>query len=764
MPIQPRIPPASVTLYSPGVCIHNTEEESRYFRVFSEHSAFELSGFFDTDFWNRVVLQESHRNVPIRHAVMAIGALNKSLEAAPSPDLKVNVLQTLNKKHYESAVLNYVKSIQALNQYISSSDSPQLRIVLISCLLFICFETFVGSFASSVQQTYGGLKILKSYYVGKPGSKPWIPLKPSTKTVRNKKSEISKALQIRPGCDSVSKDVTMTKHLEEYLDTEFDTEDRADTGAQSQIIPNESCGDDLHTEQVGIPPTKFTGNNSHMEQQQQTLMSVASEERSLYVQDSRQMPERNKLPSASQVLSNADVHEQNGYLSRNLSTVKGSHSTSSVSTPATYTTPSTSGTTSPGNAPNSQPVSISLNRSVVSSSRGETPNSPRILQNDNPIEDSLIQAFVRLDGQGMFFGMAPGIPPLIWDIHEKHHFPIPPMFTHFATAHRCWDFLMDRCLQFYRRTLFHRAYSPHNQAPESETRRQYASYIRQLSSFASAYKPLLDSAISPVGEIRHPSALILSIYHKTTTITLAAVTSDSEMVYDAFLADFKYITEICALLIASQSVGGPRNPRFSFDVGVVPPLHVTATKCRDPSIRRRAVELLFASPRQEGLWDGVLTARIGKWITNCEEDGLSVPPYEPSNSQNESQEDLGAHESYPSPASADEYGGYRENGELLSRSLPGAINEYVSAKDGGALEHGSGLRFPNWFGMTNKRDKTGHKGRANETRHWMVPEENRVQLTVVDFHITERYIKVKCQKALVGEDGTREQRETVIAW
>jgi len=763
MPIQPRIPPVSVTLYSPSVSIHNNEDEARYFRAFSEQSAFELSGFFETDFWSHIVLQESQQNITIRHAAMALGALHKSLEAAPGPHLKVNVLQTFDKKHYEYAVVNYVKSIQALNQYISSSDSPQLRVVLISCLLFVCFETFVGSFASSVQQTYGGLKILRSYYVGKPGSRPWIPLKSPTKTTRNKRSEISKALQIRPGCDHVSKDVTMTKHLEEYLETEIDTEDGVNTKVQSQITVPDSYVYDPRAEQVGIPPIHMTGTNFDMELQQK-MMSITSDQRSLYLPESRQIPQQSELSGTSQELSRTDVHQNNAFQSRNPSTVKASHSTiSTVSTPTTYTTPSTSGTTSPDHAPILQPESRHLNRPPISSSRGDTPTSPPMLQNDSAIEESLIQTFVRLDGHGMFFGMVPGIPPLIWDIHERYHIPIPPMFTDFSAASRCWDFLMDRCLQFYRRTLFNRAYAPQNKAPESEIRRQYASYIRQLSSFASAYSPLLKRAISPTGEILNPSALILSIYHKATTITLAAVTSDSEIVYDAFLPDFKYITHTCARLITSQSVKSPRNPRFSFDVGIIPPLHVTATKCRDSTIRREAVDLLFASPRQEGMWDGVLTARIGKWITSCEEDGLSLPPRKSSISQAQTPEDMGVYESYPSPASVDDDGDW-EGGEQITNGVPGGLSEYASMKDGAGLENSVGLRFPDGFGMSSRRNKLHSKGKGTETKHWMVPEENRVQLTVVDFHIPDRYIKVKCQKALVGEDGMREQRETVIAW
>jgi len=68
-------------------------------------------------------------------------------------------------------------------------------------------------------------------------------------------------------------------------------------------------------------------------------------------------------------------------------------------------------------------------------------------------------------------------------------------------------------------------------------------------------------------------------------------------------------------------------------------------------------------------------------------------------------------------------------------------------------------------GMKRKRsgDHNEEQGQ-NQNRGWMVPEKNRVTLIVVDFHIPDRYIKVKCQKVVPGPDGKKEERETVIAW
>ena len=69
----------------------------------------------------------------------------------------------------------------------------------------------------------------------------------------------------------------------------------------------------------------------------------------------------------------------------------------------------------------------------------------------------------------------------------------------------------------------------------------------------------------------------------------------------------------------------------------------------------------------------------------------------------------------------------------------------------------------NGNGSANGNGNGNANGSENGTG-WYVPEENRVQLMVVDFHMPERYIKVKCQRPLVGRDGKREERETVIAW
>jgi hypothetical protein len=65
-------------------------------------------------------------------------------------------------------------------------------------------------------------------------------------------------------------------------------------------------------------------------------------------------------------------------------------------------------------------------------------------------------------------------------------------------------------------------------------------------------------------------------------------------------------------------------PTFSMDLGIVAPLFVVATKCRVPTLRRQAIELLRGCSRREGMWDSELTARIAHWVMTLEESLPSV--------------------------------------------------------------------------------------------------------------------------------------------
>ena len=65
---------------------------------------------------------------------------------------------------------------------------------------------------------------------------------------------------------------------------------------------------------------------------------------------------------------------------------------------------------------------------------------------------------------------------------------------------------------------------------------------------------------------------------------------------------------------------------FCLSLGIVTPLYLCATRCRDSHVRHRAIELMFFCQRREGLWDAELAARIAKRVVEMEEDAAGVEP------------------------------------------------------------------------------------------------------------------------------------------
>ncbi|KAF5649668.1 dihydrolipoyl dehydrogenase [Fusarium sp. NRRL 52700] len=152
IPIQPRHPLQLIS--NPSDSILCEEAEARYFQIFHEKLAFDLSGYFEAPFWTRLIPQQCHHNPGIKHAILALSALYKS--ALSSTSHTVN----LNDEHYSFALVQQRQAIISLRNDMSSGQ-PQMRIALVASLLFSCFESFHGDWETATQQVYNGFNILK---------------------------------------------------------------------------------------------------------------------------------------------------------------------------------------------------------------------------------------------------------------------------------------------------------------------------------------------------------------------------------------------------------------------------------------------------------------------------------------------------------------------------------------------------------------------------------------------------------------------------
>lgn len=740
VPIQPRISRGSFN--GPSLSIHRTDEECRYFEVFIQFSARELPGYFTTDFWGKIVSQESHAVAPIRYAAIAIGALNRSLERSPESQQKVNIIQNIDKNHHEYAVRYFLKAVQSLNQYLSTSRSPQTRVALISCLLFVCFEAFQGSFISTCRQYYGGLTILRSYCRNVTGGlRARQRSLPRQGAIEYSPTQVITSLRTQPGGGNASKPGHITMTVENRQEAvNIQSVDWTDvvmpsnnTPAVREFAPFLWCP---YTNKTAVGGPELT-------KEQQQTMAASIDDRATHPSSTAGNQPAQMIAPPPGKLSPISL-------------------SSTASTPASHMAAESAGSRSSSSVSSTPPLQT-LSRKQPVDSRSPT---PPILQNDFSIEESLVQMFTRLDGSGEFFGMPPLIPPMMWDIHKVYHRPVPDEFLDYPSAQRSWDFLMDEALQFYRRTFFNKVYLPANSDPPAKIAKQYAKYIQKLAAFERAFQPILNNSIDADGTISNPAALILSLYQKCTIIILAAVQDPSEMIFDSYLPEFQYVARTCARLVRAQSnTKLPKIARFSFEVGLLPPLHFTVMKCRDPIIRREAISVLLASRRQEGMWDSILCARIGAWLVSCEEEGLPPPPlaspqsnlYVSPGESETLERDLFDH-STPQPSGdlAEPPGGW-EDGKMLSEVIHGIVGDFFIDDTPDETDTTAVLQSPDIIEALKKR-------RPVFLKDWRVPEKNRVQITVLHFQIPERSIKCKCRRVLPGEDGSREEREVVMTW
>ncbi|PMD17244.1 hypothetical protein NA56DRAFT_692149 [Hyaloscypha hepaticicola] len=152
VPIQPRRLLQRIS--SPSDPFSCDEVEGRYFRLFHEKLAFDLSGCFEGPFWTRLIPQQCYHEPGIKDAIFALSALYKS--AISSKTHTVN----LADEHVKFALVKQSQAISSLRKTLSSGQ-PQMRLALIASLLFSCFESFHGDWETATQQVYSGLNILK---------------------------------------------------------------------------------------------------------------------------------------------------------------------------------------------------------------------------------------------------------------------------------------------------------------------------------------------------------------------------------------------------------------------------------------------------------------------------------------------------------------------------------------------------------------------------------------------------------------------------
>jgi hypothetical protein len=112
------------------------------------------------------------------------------------------------------------------------------------------------------------------------------------------------------------------------------------------------------------------------------------------------------------------------------------------------------------------------------------------------------------------------------------------------------------------------------------------------------------------------------MYYHSTTIWSSTRLALTETIFDEFAYHFEQIVHHAELYLNAQA---GEQATFTFETGAVAPLFLTTTRCRIPSLRRKALDLMGKAPRKESFHGAESTSEIASRIIAIEEEGLGLP-------------------------------------------------------------------------------------------------------------------------------------------
>jgi hypothetical protein len=259
---------------------------------------------------------------------------------------------------------------------------------------------------------------------------------------------------------------------------------------------------------------------------------------------------------------------------------------------------------------------------------------------EHDVDDSLVQAFTRLDIQASSY-MGDRIPSIAPPKDE----PIPSTFNSLRDAESVLRMEQNKLYRFIRSKGNTYRHSEPGLIPLEVL--GYAQDLQErLVRWNLAFVSSLKQTRLLLNNKTAGAISLLQIHHLASTILVANCLYSEETIYDLYDKEFaRIITLSEKILLLSNSNGDPppRTPtstsspassitssptsdqsldifNFSVDTGIIQPLYVTASKCRIPSLRRHAISLLRRVSQQEGIWNGIVLAKIAQRVIEIEED------------------------------------------------------------------------------------------------------------------------------------------------
>lgn len=163
----PRVEQSAVLIRPISIRIPGNASEKRVFDFFIHNTAVQLSGHYDSSFWESLILAASMDKPALRHAVMALGALHEDFT------IKHGTLPTaaicVDDPNVRFAMEQYAKAIAALRNSLAAGEEEPLT-ALMACALFVSFDSLRGWFQAALVHLQSGLAILGGLRKNHPGN------------------------------------------------------------------------------------------------------------------------------------------------------------------------------------------------------------------------------------------------------------------------------------------------------------------------------------------------------------------------------------------------------------------------------------------------------------------------------------------------------------------------------------------------------------------------------------------------------------------
>lgn len=116
------------------------------------------------------------------------------------------------------------------------------------------------------------------------------------------------------------------------------------------------------------------------------------------------------------------------------------------------------------------------------------------------------------------------------------------------------------------------------------------------------------------------STRVLLLQHLVAWIQTSTHFFSGQMIYDFYLDHFNHVVDLATAIVEVDNslLAKSRGPCFTLDIAMAQPLYFVASRCRDPALRRRAINVMRKVGRP-GVYTGKTFARVAEWIVKKEE-------------------------------------------------------------------------------------------------------------------------------------------------